>query len=645
MRRPILNLAVFVIVLTLTFSFVAVIPAKSQNTEQIIDKLRQLRGKVEGEHPSLANKVNATIHQIEAGAFNGALHKLVNDVNKTVTKWVDNPSELYELIKEIIDLIKGVTPPPPPTPDFEISAADSDLEIERGEEDTTTITVTSLHGFNMPVALTAELDPETDVTFEFNPSTVTPTPEGTDSTLTIKVASTAELGEYEITVTGTSGTKEDSVEIDLTITGVPVEEDTTPPDIVSVLRIPEEPTYNQSVTVKALVTDAESGVNKSRVILGYSGSSWTNVTMTFTEGLFNTNITAFPFNTAVQYRVYASDNAGNWNASKVYSYITTDPYGPLVRIGNPGQGSYLRGKVKITVFFHDDNFERAKLLINETPKALWTSPGEQTFDWDTTNYQDGPYDVKLSVLDKAGNVAEKTIRATVDNTLPSAVIDEPASGSFLRLSVLIKVTASDTNFDRMEVQIDSKRVKMWTNGGSEVLEWNTRKDSDGVHNVSLTVVDKAGNSREVSVIVTVDNTPPVIGTPTWSPEEPGANEMITINVTVSEPTFGSGVQNVTLLFKNKTITEWQSIPMTLKGGNWTVSLANQSDTLFTFVIKAFDKAGNMADSVEQEFKVAAPAGVSLAWILAAIAAIGAGSGGGVYYWRRRRKRLSSALGT
>jgi hypothetical protein len=363
--------------------------------------------------------------------------------------------------------------------------------------------------------------------------------------------------------------------------------------------------------------------------------------MTLTEGLFIATIPAFPFNTSVEYRVFAFDNAGNSALSQVYSYVTTDPYAPLIRINKPDQGSYLRGTVTVTVFAREDNFERAELSINDTVVTLWTLPGEQAFDWDTTAYQDGLYNVKLRVLDKAGNVAEKALTVTVDNTLPMAAIVAPASGSFLRLPVLIRVTGSDTNFDVMKVQIDSKLVKMWTSGGSEILEWDITQYSQGVHSVTLTVFDKAGNSREVLVTATIDNVSPLIGTPTWSPQEPAADEEITINVTVTEPSYGSGVQNVTLMFKNKTLDDWLSIPMTFAGGNWTVTLANQSDTDVEFFIEAFDRAGNRAQSDELMFTVAAPAGIPLIWILLAIAVIG-GAGGGVYYWRRRRKKSSGA---
>jgi len=568
MRRPILNLAIFVIILTLSFSFIAVLPVTSQNEdeEEIESLLRDLHSKVEEEHPCLANKVNAVIHQIEAGAFHGALNKMVNDVNKTITAWVENPAELYPLVNKIVDLIKGITPP---TPYFEISAYPKELEIEQGKSDTSTIKVKSFHGFSQRIDLSAELTPTTDkVTLALDPTWVIPTPSGNTSTLTVAVAADADPGEYVITVTGTNGTlprsekitltvtplKDFSIEaspasliiqqggsaisvitvtslegfsrlVDLAITSqqipnvdatlnplqvIPLPNksavsiltinvdsaatpssysitvngtsgslrhsvkivlevtappvvptlDLTPPVIVSVLRQPETPSYNETVTVLASVTDIVSGVKE--VILSYSGgTTWKNETMTLKDELYRATVPAFPYNTKINYRVYASDNIGNWAApSSVYSYVVADPY------------------------------------------------------------------------------------------------------------------------------------------------------------------------------------PPVIGYPSWSPEQPAANEEINITVTVTEPRYSSGVEDVILWYTNTTMDLWASVPMTFKGDeNWMATVTNQSDTVVTFFIEAFDNAGNMAESEEEyEITVAAPPGVPLAWILLAIAAIGAGTGGGVYYWRRRRKK-------
>jgi len=161
---------------------------------------------------------------------------------------------------------------------------------------------------------------------------------------------------------------------------------------------------------------------------------------------------------------------------------------------------------------------------------------------------------------------------------------------------------------------------------------------------SVYAFDNAGNQAKSSLhsYNVTDPYPPNIGVPSWSPVQPAAFEEITINVTATEPINASGIFSVTLFYKNKTEDEWLSLPMTLKNGNYTVILSGQSDTSVQFFIEAVDKAGNMAESPEQELTVSPPAAVPLAWILAVILAITAVIGGSAYYARKQQKKRPAA---
>jgi hypothetical protein len=321
----------------------------------------------------------------------------------------------------------------------------------------------------------------------------------------------------------------------------------------------------------------------------------------------------------------------------------------MLRIDEPAQGSYLSGTVTITVFMKDQNtggesgFGGAELTINGTVAKTWLPPissTSDTYQWDTKAFgADGLYIVNLTVRDKAGNVAARSLTVIVDNTLPTAIIAQPQPNSYLRLTTTIRVTGSDANFDKMELRIDNALVQTYLESGTQDLAWDTQNENVGLHNITLTAYDKAGNVKKVFINITVDNIPPSIGTPAWSPKEPAADEDIQINVTISESPFESGVERANLWFKNTTMTNWQSITMELKDGNWTAILKNQSDTRVAFYIEAFDKAGNRAETTQQfEFAVAAPIGFPLMWILAVIAIILIALVAVIYLLDRRRRK-------
>jgi len=647
MRRRTLNIIVPAIIVTLTLSLTVVVPAIG-NQNPVVSKLERLHDMIAHEHPSLGNKVNAVIHQVEAGAINGAINKLENDLIKSIEAWVDDPEEALALVIDILDDLRGIR-----RPDFEIDADPEELEIEHGSFDTSTITITSKNNFTREVILTNATS-ASGVKLSLDPDRVTPPANGSvTSTLRVEVSPEVEPDDYDITVTGTSGSIQHTVDISLTVSAIQpppvhdiaVTEVTAEPLEVQVdqsvfidVEVENQGTFTETfdITVyfglKIIKTKTDVSLDeKEKIILAFE---WVTKEAHIGEAFINATASTVPGETDT------SDNTlkDGEVTVKAKPTVEIDVTFETARINSPAPGSYLKGVVEVSIFTQDEHFKQANLTINDKLKISWNSPGQHTYAWTTTTDPDGAYNIKLKAVDTFNNIGERTVGVTVDNTLPTATIGEPAEGSFLRLSVLIRVSGSDTNLDRMEVLIDGRSVKNWTTGGSEVSEWNTRNYDDGAHSITLKVYDKAGNIKQALVDVTADNTAPLIETPSWSPEEPEANVDVQINVTVTEPTYGSGVKNVTLGFKNKTMEDWQFVPMELKGGNWTITLSNQSDTKVKFFIEAFDRAGNMAQKEQLEFTVAAPAGFPLAWILAAIAAIGAGSGGGAYYVRRRRRK-------
>lgn len=118
----------FLIFLTVTPIIVIKASEEHDQTELVVSLSQQLCGNVSAlpdeafenarladvKKSTLCNKVNAVIHQVEAGACEGALNKLREDVKRTVTKCVASPwkEHLLSLIKCIIKLIRGIIPGP-----------------------------------------------------------------------------------------------------------------------------------------------------------------------------------------------------------------------------------------------------------------------------------------------------------------------------------------------------------------------------------------------------------------------------------------------------------------------------------------------------------------------------------------------------
>jgi hypothetical protein len=108
----------------------------------------------------------------------------------------------------------------------------------------------------------------------------------------------------------------------------------------------------------------------------------------------------------------------------------------------------------------------------------------------------------LSVYDKAGTKTERTVIVTVDNTLPTVSITKPQNGAELSGTTSINFTASDINLESMQLFIDQSAFNVT---GATSYPWDTTKVGDGIHVIKLKAYDKAGNTAETSVSVSIIN--------------------------------------------------------------------------------------------------------------------------------------------
>ena len=102
-----------------------------------------------------------------------------------------------------------------PAGDYTVSASPSSLSVVQGTNGATTITVNPLNGFNSGVSLSASGLPG-GVTAAFNPVSTT-----TTSALTVTASTTAALGTFSVTITGTSGALSHFTTVSITVTPAP----------------------------------------------------------------------------------------------------------------------------------------------------------------------------------------------------------------------------------------------------------------------------------------------------------------------------------------------------------------------------------------------------------------------------------------
>jgi len=110
---------------------------------------------------------------------------------------------------------------------------------------------------------------------------------------------------------------------------VVLERESIPPAIRAIERIPDDPEYSETVTIKANITDDRSKV-RGAVLAHNQSSTWTNITMTLDGFFFTGAIQPAPYGATVAFKVFSFDNAANWIASETLWYIVGDKTPPTI---------------------------------------------------------------------------------------------------------------------------------------------------------------------------------------------------------------------------------------------------------------------------------------------------------------------------
>ncbi len=114
-------------------------------------------------------------------------------------------------------------------------------------------------------------------------------------------------------------------------------------------------------------------------------------------------------------KVIAVDVVGN-NSTGIFAF-SVDKSAPEIEIKSPAEDIKVSNKLSI-----DLNVNDANLVENEAVTILLPTDQviiDQTYyEFDTSNLDDGEYQVQISAKDKANNTASKTINFTVDHSIP-----------------------------------------------------------------------------------------------------------------------------------------------------------------------------------------------------------------------------------
>jgi hypothetical protein len=285
--------------------------------------------------------------------------------------------------------------------------------------------------------------------------------------------------------------------------------------------------------------------------------------------------------------------------------LVVDNSAPTLDVLSPSDNGRISGsasiKVKVvdtTEVSLDASVGAGSSPVSFTPIQEMTVPvgaDPVTIPWNTLSLPEGAYTLRIVATDAAGNAVEKRVRVTIDRTLPSLLVNAPKTDIYTGDQVLVDADAADAGgLASLTVAVDSQTLLQTS---TPPLRQNLpiRALPEGVHTLTITATDLAGNVASSTFNLTVDHTAPVVSFASPLPNASLSGD-VTIIGTVKDNISGGLANYHVDIGAGESPAAFQSI---LNGDGeqengplGTFSVNGLPAGVYTLRLAATDKAGN-----------------------------------------------------
>ncbi len=340
-------------------------------------------------------------------------------------------------------------------------------------------------------------------------------------------------------------------------------------------------TNTPDVTITSPINDAFVNTSSFNVNWTSTATDIAYYTVNGTNVGLNTDQAVNLVDGVYSYTVTAYDAGGLFASDNVN--FTVDTTAPLITVTNPVDSALLtNGSVNLN-WTGSDTYGIAYYLVNDESSFVGIASNvSSTTNNFTLTLGDGDYSYRVTAVDNAGNTASDTVNFTVDSGTPDVTITSPINDAIVNTSSFnITWTSSATD------------ISYYTANGTNVGT-NTQQAVnlvDGVYTYTVVAYDAAGLTGSDNVNFTVDTTAPTVSFTAPTDNALLSTRPVTFNWTGSD---ANGIDHYEL-------------NGTDMGTNTSFSIFSLPAYNYTFVITAYDNAGNKAnDTVSFELSTDVP---------------------------------------
>ncbi len=285
-----------------------------------------------------------------------------------------------------------------------------------------------------------------------------------------------------------------------------------------------------------------------------------------TEGSFNLSALSLSEG-ANTVTVTAVDRAGNTGSASII--INLDTVAPVVGIASHVDGVYLNTPT-VSVSGTLDELNPASVKVNGLDAVI----GNGLFNLSAFSLSEGANTVTVTATDKAGNVGAASININLDTVAPVVGITSHVNDVYLNTPT-IAVSGSMNEINPQSVMVNGFATE-FTEGSFNLSALSL---SEGANTVTVTAVDRAGNTGSASIIINLDTVAPVVGIASHVD-----------GVYLNTPTVSvSG----TLVELNPVSVKVNGLDAGITDGGFSLAVLSLAEGANIVTVTATDKAGNV----------------------------------------------------
>ncbi len=276
----------------------------------------------------------------------------------------------------------------------------------------------------------------------------------------------------------------------------------------TITSIATSPTKNSPIPITATFSETITGFAVGDINVG-NGTANNFVVVSETVYTFDVTPSGQGIVTVDIPADVAQDSAGNGNIAATRFSIIYDSAQPTVTISSPASGDFLNiTAIAVGGTANDigSGLQKVEVKVDNSPYASANVSGT-SWSFTTSTLTDGTHTMSAKATDNAGNTAEISISITIDTVLPTISITSPLNGQVFTISpITVNGTASDNmGLSKVEVKVGNGD---WQNA-SKTASWSLQVTlSEGLNMIYARATDISGNTKEASINVTLDTTPP-----------------------------------------------------------------------------------------------------------------------------------------